>query len=77
MSKLKKKTTEPKPKKEKAPNLDLCVFAFRLKHEERDAIHKAAGPGKATRFVLAAALAAANGDSKTFEELTAQSKSNK
>jgi len=50
---------EPKPKKEKAPKPDLVVFAFRLSEADRDAIHKAAGPGKATKFVLAAALAAA------------------
>jgi hypothetical protein len=34
----------------KAQREDLCVFAFRLTPEERDAIHKAAGPGKASRF---------------------------
>ncbi len=47
------------PKEPKALKEPLVVFAFRLKPEERDAIHEAAGPGKATRFVLAAALAAA------------------
>jgi len=55
----KKPVKELKPKKEKAPKPDLVVFAFRLSAEDRDAIHKAAGPGKATKFVLAAALAAA------------------
>jgi len=54
-----KATKEPKPKKEKAPKQDLVVFAFRLSPADRDTIHKAAGPGKATKFVLAAALAAA------------------
>jgi uncharacterized protein (DUF1778 family) len=49
----------PKPKKEKTPKEPLVVFAFRLSEADRDAIHKAAGPGKATKFVLAAALAAA------------------
>lgn len=53
-----KMVKEPKPKKEKVPKPDLVVFAFRLKPEERDAIHKAAGPGKATRFVLQAIMAA-------------------
>jgi len=61
MSKPKKKgeakaAKEPKPKKEKAP---LVVFAFRLSEADRDLIHNAAGPGKATKFVLGAALAAA------------------
>ena len=67
---------EPKPKKEKAPKEPLVVFAFRLSEADRDLIHKAAGPAKATKFVRAAALAAANQDSKAFEELTAQAKSN-
>jgi len=64
-----KAAKEPKPKQEKAPKPDLCVFAFRLPEADRDVIHKAAGPGKATRFVLAAALAAANGDQKAFATL--------
>jgi uncharacterized protein (DUF1778 family) len=64
-----KKSKEPKPKKEKPPKDPLVVFAFRLSEADRDAIHKAAGPGKATRFVLAAALAAAAGDQKTFAAL--------
>ena len=59
----------PKPKKEKAPKQDLVVFAFRLPISDRDLIHKAAGPGKATRVVLAAALAAANGDAQAFKAL--------
>ncbi len=46
----------------KAPRENLCVFAFRLTQEERDAIHKAAGPGKATKFVRTLAVAAARND---------------
>src|SRR5256712_5530098 len=75
-SKQKKEVKEPKPKKEKAPKEPLVVFAFRLTETDRDLIHKAAGPAKATKFVRAAALAAANQDSKAFEELTTQAKSN-
>jgi len=41
---------------------DLCVFAFRLTAEERDAIHKAAGPAKASKFVRTLAVAAARND---------------
>ena len=41
---------------------DLCVFAFRLTAEERDAIHKAAGPAKASKFVRTIAVAAARND---------------
>src|SRR5258705_1595824 len=58
----KKAQKAPKPKKEKAPREPQVVFAFRLTAEQRDRIHKAAGPGKATRFVRSAALAAASGD---------------
>jgi hypothetical protein len=68
----KKASKEPKPKKEKAPKEPLVVFAFRLSEADRDRFHKAAGPGKATKFVLAAALAAANADSKAFNALVAQ-----
>ncbi len=52
-------TTEPK---EKAPKEDLCVFAFRLTPAARDAIHKAAGPAKASKFVRSLAVAAARND---------------
>jgi len=76
-SKQKKEVKEPKPKKEKAPKEPLVVFAFRLSEADRDLIHKAAGPGKATRFVLSAALAAANSDTKAFEALVAQAKQSK
>ena len=80
MSKSKKSdpkvAKEPKPKKQKTPKKDLVVFAFRLPAVDRDAIHRAAGAGGATRFVHAAALAAANGDTGAFEGLTAQAKSN-
>ena len=64
-------TAAKEPKKEKA---DLVVFAFRLTEADRDLIHKAAGAGGATRFVRAAALAAAQDDRKVFEELTSQAK---
>ena len=50
---------QPEPKEKFA---DLCVFAFRLTEEERDAIHKAAGPAKASKFVRTLAVAAARND---------------
>ncbi len=71
-----KAVKEPKPKKEKTPKEAQVVFAFRLSEAQRDAIHKAAGPGKATRFVRSAALAAASGDRPAFEELLAAAKTN-
>ena len=45
-----------------APDEELVVFAFRLTPKERDLIHKAAGPAKASRYVRTLAVAAANGD---------------
>ena len=41
---------------------DLVVFAFRLTPKERDLIHAAAGPAKASKYVRTLAVAAANGD---------------
>jgi len=70
----KKTAKEPKAKRE--PIQDACVFAFRLSTADRDLIHRAAGSGKATRFVRGAALAAANGDTKAFEDLIGQAKAN-
>jgi diketogulonate reductase-like aldo/keto reductase len=74
-SKSTKKAAAPKTRKpakvavvasehdeEKATRENLCVFAFRLTEEERDAIHKAAGPAKASKFVRTLAVAAARND---------------
>jgi hypothetical protein len=62
-----KKAKAPKAEKPvKVPRLPkeegLVVFAFRLTEAERDAIHKAAGPARASRFVRTIAVAAANED---------------
>ncbi|MEP7027689.1 MAG: hypothetical protein ABI960_03755 [Candidatus Eisenbacteria bacterium] len=46
----------------RTPEEGLVVFAFRLTEAERELIHKAAGGGKASRFVRAVAVAAARGD---------------
>jgi hypothetical protein len=59
----------PELKKEKTPSEELVVFAFRLTPTERDLIHKAAGPAKASRFVRAVALAVASGDEATVLKL--------
>jgi hypothetical protein len=67
---------ETKTKKEKSPAEPQVVFAFRLSEQDRDRIHAASGPGGATQFVRASAIAAANGDSAAFETLVAQAKSN-
>ncbi len=75
-SQQKKVTKMAKSKKEKTSRDSQVVFAFRLSRAERDRIHAAAGSGKATQFVKAAALAAANGDNKAFEQLVGQAKAN-
>ena len=61
-TKTTKKTTSSKAKTKPE---NLCVFAFRLMPEERDAIHKAAGPARASKFVRAVAIAAARVASPT------------
>ena len=43
------------------------MFAFRLTEAERDAIHKAAGPAKASKFVRSLAVAAARNDDAAVE----------
>ncbi len=48
--------------KTKAPRAELCVFAFRLTAEERDAIHRAAGSAKASKFARTLLVAAARQD---------------
>ena len=61
---------EKKDAKQKAePKADLVVFAFRLTAAERDLLHKAAGPAKASRFVRTLAVAAAMGDRSTVATL--------
>jgi len=61
-----KTVDEPKTK---SPREELCVFAFRLTAEERDAIHKAAGPAKASKFVRSLAVAAARNDEATVKAI--------
>lgn len=76
LKKVAKAKAVKEPKKAKAPEQPQVVFAFRLTEAQRDQIHKAAGPGKATRFVRSAALAAASGDRSALEELLAAAKTN-
>ena len=78
MAKTTKKTTRArKPAAEKpaaeakikAPREELCVFAFRLTEAERDAIHKAAGPGKASKFARSLLVAAATKDEAAVQAI--------
>jgi hypothetical protein len=68
---VKAATKETKPRREKIPAEDVCVFAFRLSTKDRDRLHEAAGSGKASGFVLAAALAAASGEVEQFKAVVA------
>lgn len=71
----KKKATAAKtPKPAKAKNEDLVVFAFRLTAKERDAIHKTAGPAKASRFVRAVAAAFAAQDDAAFRTVVKEAR---
>jgi hypothetical protein len=65
----------PKPKREpKERQEDMVVFAFRLSPEEREVIHKAAGPARASKFVRAVAIAAACANRKAIDLLLDQVK---
>ena len=68
-----KKTKAAKTKK-KPPKEELCVFAFRLTPAERDAIHKTAGPAKASRFVRQVAVAFGNEDEAAFRTVLKQAR---
>ena len=65
-AKAEKKAAREALKTEKG---DLMTFAFRLTQDERDTIHKAAGPGKASKFVRQVAIAAARGDVDAVQRL--------
>jgi len=56
------------------PEEETVVFAFRLSAEERELIHKAAGPAKASRFVRALAVAAACHDEAAIKLLLESAK---
>ena len=66
-TKTAKKAARPKAKAAKAPKEDLCVFAFRLTEAERSAIHKTAGPARASRYVRQVAAAFAKEDEAAFK----------
>ena len=71
----KKRTANTAPTKDTTPTPkprdgdEFVVFAIRLKRFERELIHKAAGPAKASRMVKGAALAAAHKDIGAFKKL--------
>jgi hypothetical protein len=69
------KTRKAAPK-EKAPKENLCVFAFRLTEAERDAIHKAAGPAKASKFARTLLVAAAHNDEAAVKAIMKAAQTN-
>lgn len=71
-----KKAASKKPAAAKAakPKEDLVVFAFRLTEAERTAIHKTAGPARASRYVRSVAAAFANEDESAFRAALKEAK---
>ena len=57
-----KKTTPKKKPAKKIAREELVVFAFRLEEDERQMIHDAAGPAKASEFARTVLAAAARKD---------------
>jgi hypothetical protein len=78
-----KKVAKPKPEKKAkaapkktrpAKEEDLVVFAFRLTEAERDAIHKTAGPARASRYVRQVAAAFAAEDVEAFKAVVKEAR---
>ena len=76
-SKRTQKSQQARPAEPEAPSVpvqaddskDTVVVAFRLTRAERDLIHAAAGPAKASSFVRRLAVAGARTDLKAVEEI--------
>jgi len=67
-----RKTKASTPRKASEANR---VFAIRVTDAELAAIHKAAGPRNATRFIRATAAAFATGDEKAFRAVVKEARS--
>ncbi len=65
-SKKKIAKTSKTPKTKTPHDPTLCTFAIRIPAAERDALHKTAGPGGASRFARAVLNAAAARDVEAF-----------
>ena len=66
-----------KAKREPKPKEDLCVFALRMTPDERDRLHAATGPARATRYARAVLIAFSNGDDVTFRRLVKEAEEGK
>ena len=71
---VKKAAKAPKPTREKKPKDATRVFAMRVTDAELAAIHKAAGPRNATRFIRAVAAAFAAEDEAAFRTVVKEAK---
>ena len=70
------KVKAPKPKQESGPKPDR-TFAIRITGDELAAIHKAAGPRNATRFIRSVAAAFAQADTKAFARILEEAAQNR
>ena len=70
----KTETKAAKPPREKAPKEDLMTFALRMTKAESVALHKAAGPGRASRVMKTLAGAFVTGDRAVFESIVKEAR---
>ena len=69
-----KVTTAAKPKREKKPKEDLCVFALRLTENEREKFHEVTGPAGGTYFARQLMVVFSNEDESGFRALLKEAK---
>ena len=73
-AKARKPNKPSKPTREKKPKDATRVFAMRVTDAELAAIHKAAGPRNATRFIRQVAAAFANEDESAFRAVVKEAR---
>jgi len=67
-------TKAGKAPREKKPKEDLMTFAFRMPKPESAALHKAAGPGRASRVMRSLAGAFTVGDEAAFRAIVKEAR---
>lgn len=67
-------TKAAKPPREKKEKVPMRTFAIRITDAELAAIHKAAGPRKATKHIRAVAAAFAAGDEGAFRAVVKEAR---
>ena len=73
----KKSAAKPAARKATAAKPPRRVFAIRITDEELAAIHEAAGPRNATRFMRAVAAAFANADESAFRAVLREARASR